>query len=99
MQPHAAEILCAPKLGSAEDDMQNRRNYLERQSPTVPQRAEEPHDGYGFDDSAGEGGDAGKAEDFAQVVVVGRVYAVQDDGDMWPELGNDVEDACRVGLG
>lgn len=64
----------------------------------MPQRTKEPHHSYSFDYSANEGANTAKAEDLAKEAMILRVYTVQNNGDMRPELGNNVECTYQVGL-
>lgn len=95
--PHAIELPCAPKLSCAEDDMEDGCDDLEGRRPPTPKREEEPRDNASLNHGAGTRGDAGRPEDAAQKRVVVRSDAIQDDGDVRPQLGDNVKHSYETG--
>jgi hypothetical protein len=95
--PHLVEVVRSPQLGSAEYEMKNRCDDLERQCPAVPGPTPQIHYGNSLDNRAHEGDDASGQKDFAEVVVIGRVHSIQDNGDMGPKFSEHVEHSCRLG--
>lgn len=89
--PHQLEVSRAPQLRCAEDAVQDRRDDLEHQCPSFPRRAPEVEDDGGLNNGACEGDDHGCEKDLGHEDVVVGTSAVQDDGDMGPELCDNVE--------
>jgi hypothetical protein len=75
-EPHAAEVFGTPKLGGRENYVEERSGNLKGESPPGPQGTEKPHNGNSLDDGACKCRNASKAEDFAEEVVIVRVYAI-----------------------
>jgi hypothetical protein len=96
--PHLVEVIRAPQLRSTKHHMQYRREDAKRHCPAIPRPAPKVHDDNGFGNRAAERDDHGCEEDFAEVVVVSGVHAVEDDGDVGPEFCEDVEHAWGFGL-
>lgn len=73
--------------------MQKRRGDFERELPSGPQAAEEVHGHDGFGSCSRCRGDAGEEEDAAEEGVSSGKDAVEDDGDVGEEFGDDIEGA------
>lgn len=91
IQPHRPKVPRSPKLRSGEDAVQDGRDDLEHECPTIVDRAPEVEYDNGLNDSTGESDAHGGEEDLCHENVVFGVPAVQDDGDVGPEFGKDVE--------
>ena len=62
----------------------------------MPQAAEQIHGQDGLGSGADESGNARRAEDTPQEQMTIGVHSVEDDGNVWKELGDDVESTCSV---
>lgn len=76
--------------------MQHRRSELESNCPAVPQTSKQPHCDDRFGNGPCESSDAGEAEEFTEEFVLGGVEAVEDNGDMWEKLGDDIKGTCLL---
>jgi hypothetical protein len=94
--PHLKEDEAAPQLRGTEEDVKYRRNDLEGQRPLIPQAAEQVHGQDGLGSGADESGNARRAEDMLQKQMTIGVHSVEDDGNVWKELGDDVESTCSI---
>ena len=94
--PHLKEDEAAPQLRGGEEDVKYRRNDLEGQRPPMPQAAEQVHGQDGLGSGADESGNARRAEDMLQEQMTIGVHSVEDDGNVWKELGDDVESTCSI---
>lgn len=94
--PHPAKDDGAPELSNTEQDVQNGSDDFERQSPSVPQSSEQPHDHGRLDGRARHLGDACGAENPDEEGMVVRIEPVQYDGKMRPKLGKHVKGACEI---
>lgn len=94
--PHLKEDEAAPQLRGAKEDVKYRRNDLEGQRPPIPQAAEQVHGQDGLGSGADESSNARRAEDMLQEQMTIGVHSVEDDGNVWKELGDDVESTCSI---
>jgi hypothetical protein len=62
----------------------------------MPQAAEQIHGQDGLGSGADESGNARRAKDTLQEQMAIGVHSVEDDSNVWKELGNDVESTCSI---
>jgi hypothetical protein len=89
--PHLKEDEATPQLRGGKENVKYRCNDLEGERPPKPQTAEQVHGQDGLGSGADESGNARRAEDAPQEQMTIRVYSVENDGNVWKELGDDVE--------
>lgn len=83
------------ELRSCEDDVQNRRDDLERELPARPGFAEEDEDHDSLGDGSHNGNEEGAEEEVGEECMVVDEDAVEDEGYVEPEFCEDVEGSCE----
>ena len=94
--PLYVEYATSVQLGGAKGSMQYRRSDLEGNLPLIPQATEEIHCNNGFEDGAAKGGDACEHEQAAEESVGVWIHTIEDHGDVWQHLADNVKGACSM---